>query len=347
MSMRPGIHVGVCFSSGTPGSPVACIKCSTPNTIMASVTNTRPTVISALLPGPRHPSIAFPARSQPAPPNDISRKTIVQMNLSCGRRSAPGRWIIATNRNIMIPKSRPDQRIPILVAMLKDAAINAQPTEYTQNIRQGIYGGTIAMTNCGPKRCSAPKTASGMAKHKLLKATSLSRPRASAISFFAANTPITKSAIPAKHIATSVREISKNMAKIVWRIDFPICPICPICPILWIASDGLFSLSPKRDHWIDLRRPTRRNPAGEQGYAGQQQRDADISRQVGRANAEEQGRHQPAQRKSSEQANHRPGHDRLQALSDDQPQNVSGARAKGHSQAEGAEHGQRQRHRPE
>ena len=36
---------------------------------------------------------------------------------------------MATNRNIMIPTSRPDQRTAILVAMLNDAAISAQPTK--------------------------------------------------------------------------------------------------------------------------------------------------------------------------------------------------------------------------
>ncbi len=190
MSTRPGIHGGICFSSGTPGSPVGCRKCSTPKNIAAIAINIRPTVISVLLPCRRHPSIAFPARIQPAPPNDISRKTIVQIILLCGLASAPRRWIIATNRNIMIPNSRPDQRTPILVAMLKDAAISAQPTKYTQNKRHGMYRGTRFMSSRGPKRCSAPKTASGMAKHKLLKATILSRPRAEAISLFAANTSI-------------------------------------------------------------------------------------------------------------------------------------------------------------
>lgn len=55
----------------------------------------------------------------------------------------------------MIPNSRPDQRTPILAAMLKDAAISAQPTAYTQSKRQGMYTGTRATTNRGPKRCSA------------------------------------------------------------------------------------------------------------------------------------------------------------------------------------------------
>jgi hypothetical protein len=99
--------------------------------------------------------------------------------------------------NVVIESSGPpihiaDQRTPILAAMLKDAAINAPPMKYTQNIRPGMYFGTRSLTNPGPKRWSAPKTARGIAKYKLLKATILSRPRASAISFFAAHTPIKK-----------------------------------------------------------------------------------------------------------------------------------------------------------
>src|SRR5216684_2870866 len=77
------------------------------------------------------------------------------------------------------------------------------------------------MSSRGPKRCSAPKTASGMAKHKLLKATILSRPRAEAISLFAANTPIKKSAMPAEQVAATVGEVSKNVARMVGCIDFP------------------------------------------------------------------------------------------------------------------------------
>src|SRR5262249_20680894 len=67
-----------------------------------------------------------------------------------------------------------------------------------------MYRGTRPMTICGPKRCSAPKTASGIAKHRLLEATILSRPCAAAISCFWTHTPITNSAMPAEHIATTV-----------------------------------------------------------------------------------------------------------------------------------------------
>ena len=58
--------------------------------------------------------------------------------------------------------------------MLKDANSNAKPTKYAQNKRQGMYEGTPSMMNLAPERCSAPKTAKGMAKHKLLRTTILS-----------------------------------------------------------------------------------------------------------------------------------------------------------------------------
>ncbi len=106
------------------------------------MTSTRPTMISVRFAAPRHPSIAFPARIQPPPPNDISRKTITQ-RIRLWARSAPGRWIIATNRNIMIPKSRPDQRAATPVAMLKDAAINAKPTNKPRTNARA----------CSPARC--------------------------------------------------------------------------------------------------------------------------------------------------------------------------------------------------
>src|SRR6266481_836695 len=99
--------------------------------------------------------------------------------------------------------------------MLKDAESNAKPTKYAQNKRHGMYEGTPSMMNLAPERCSAPKTAKGMAKHKLLRATILSRPRARAISLFAAHSATTKSRMPALHIETAVREIAKNVARMV------------------------------------------------------------------------------------------------------------------------------------
>ena len=58
-----------------------------------------------------------------------------------------------------------------LVEMLKDANSNAKPTKYAQNKRHSMQEGTLSMMNLAPGRCSAPKTAKGMAKHKLLKTT--------------------------------------------------------------------------------------------------------------------------------------------------------------------------------
>src|ERR1700728_739882 len=105
--------------------------------------------------------------------------------------------------------------------MLKDADNKAKPTKYAQNKRHGMYAGTPSMMNLAPERCSAPKTAKGMAKHKLLRTTILSRPPALAISVFAAHSATTKSTMPALHIETAVREISKNVARMVVCIWTP------------------------------------------------------------------------------------------------------------------------------
>src|SRR6266481_2557508 len=99
--------------------------------------------------------------------------------------------------------------------MLKDANSNANPTKYAQNRRHGMYEGTPSMMNFAPERCSAPNTAKGTAKHKLLSATILSSPRAPAISLFAAHSATRKSTMPAPHIETAGREISKKVARMV------------------------------------------------------------------------------------------------------------------------------------
>src|SRR5579864_7659439 len=99
--------------------------------------------------------------------------------------------------------------------MLKDAASSAQPTKYAQNNRHGMYEGTIGRTDPTSERCRAPKTAKGTAKHKLLKATILSRPRARAISALAAQRAIRRSRMPAPHIESGVREITTNAARII------------------------------------------------------------------------------------------------------------------------------------
>src|SRR5579864_4649356 len=99
--------------------------------------------------------------------------------------------------------------------MLKDAASSAQPTKYAQNNRHGMYEGTIGRTDPTSERCRAPKTAKGTAKHKLLKATILSRPRARAISALAAHRAIRRIRMPALHIDTGVRGMSRNAARII------------------------------------------------------------------------------------------------------------------------------------
>src|SRR5260370_5069908 len=103
----------------------------------------------------------------------------------------------------------------MFVAILKDADSSAKPTKYAQNNRHGIYEGTKGRTNSTPERCRAPKTAKGMAKHKLLKAAILFKPRARAISVFAAHSATRKSRMPALHIETTVRESSKKAARMV------------------------------------------------------------------------------------------------------------------------------------
>src|SRR5277367_1426665 len=99
--------------------------------------------------------------------------------------------------------------------MLKDAASSAKPKKYAQNKRHGIYEGTMDMRDSAAARCRAPKTAKGAAKHKLLKATILSRPRARAISVFAAHSATRMRRMPAEHIEDTVRENSRNATRMV------------------------------------------------------------------------------------------------------------------------------------
>src|SRR3984957_825349 len=166
------------------------------------------------------PDIAFPdiapaARSQAPAPNANSRMARIHPNLSPGVWRAPGMSIMATKQNIAMPNSRPDQRTRIFVAMLKDAASSAKPKKYAQNKGQGMYEGTMVARAFAAARCRAPKTAKGAAKHRLLKATTLSRPRACAISSLAAHSATKKIRTPAPHIETTVGEISKNVARMV------------------------------------------------------------------------------------------------------------------------------------
>src|SRR5271154_306279 len=104
--------------------------------------------------------------------------------------------------------------------MLKAAASSAKPKKYVQNNRHGIYEGTMGKRDSAAARCRAPKTAKGAAKHRLLKATILSRPRTREISVFAAHSPTRKSKTPALHIETTVREIARNVASKVVYMGF-------------------------------------------------------------------------------------------------------------------------------
>src|SRR5580692_4178562 len=106
--------------------------------------------------------------------------------------------------------------------MLNDAESSAQPTKYAQNKCHGMYEGTPSMMDLASEKCSAPKTAKGAAKHKLLKATTLSRPRACAISVFAAHQAIRNSRMPAPHIQTAGRESSRKAAgmfECIWTLS--------------------------------------------------------------------------------------------------------------------------------
>src|SRR5215469_10451998 len=94
--------------------------------------------------------------------------------------------------------------------MLNDAATNATPTKYVQNNGQGMYLGTPWEMPLAAAKCSAPNTASGMAKHKLARTAILSRPAACAKSLFTAQSAIRKKTMPATDIAAAVRENSKN-----------------------------------------------------------------------------------------------------------------------------------------
>src|SRR5216684_2115090 len=80
----------------------------------------------------------------------------------------------------------------------------------------------MGRTKSTAERCRAQKTAKGMAKNKLLKATILSRPRARAISFLADQRAIRKITMPALHIESGARDNAKNVA----RRDVCICMPC-------------------------------------------------------------------------------------------------------------------------
>src|ERR1700719_3100923 len=191
------------------------VSAITTRPMVRSLLLARPVVVSVIVLVIACPLMAFAARIQAPAPNAISRIAKIHPNLSLGFSRAPGMSIIPTKQNIAIPNSRPDQRTRIFVAMLKAAASSAKPKKYAQNNGHGMYEGTMVIRDSAAARCRAPNTAKGAAKHKLLKATILSRPRACAISSLAAHSATKKTKIPALHIETTVREVSKNVARMV------------------------------------------------------------------------------------------------------------------------------------
>ena len=90
----------------------------------------RPIVLPVVVPVdvPVDVTAIAPAASSQAPaPNAVSRTARIHPNLSLGFSRAPGMSIIATKQNMAMPNSSPDQRTRIFVAILKDAAIYANP----------------------------------------------------------------------------------------------------------------------------------------------------------------------------------------------------------------------------
>lgn len=73
----------------------------------------------------------------------------------------------------------------------------------------------MGRTNATSERWIALKTAKGAAKHKLLKATILSRPRAWAIFVLAAHSAIKETRMPAAPIETGMGEKAKNSARTI------------------------------------------------------------------------------------------------------------------------------------
>src|SRR5258707_12866631 len=110
-----------------------------------------------------------------------------------------------------------------------------------------MYDGTRAIRNFAPERCSAPKAANGMAKHRLVRATILSMPRAWAISFFAADRPITSSARPAADIEKAMHENSRNTARIVGCME--LANRYSLNSTTKLGSKSALALQPARQFW--------------------------------------------------------------------------------------------------
>src|SRR5438046_4184332 len=118
-----------------------------------------------------------------------------------------------------------------------------------------MYEGTLSMMKRAPERCSAPKTAKGMAKHKLVTAMILSRQAARAISVVAAHSATRKSRTPALHIETAGRGVPKSAARIVacmWMPGVSPRALRPECPFRVQKRSEVYS--EPNGIFLDLRR---------------------------------------------------------------------------------------------
>src|SRR5215207_1441001 len=93
------------------------------------------------------------------------------------------------------------------------------------------------------------------------------------------------------------------------------------------------SFVPEGDHRVHLRRPARREEAGEESHAEQRQRDAGEGQRVGRRDAVEQARQDARQRERPDQPDDDARERQAQPLPDDEFEDVRGARAQGHPHA--------------
>jgi|ERR1700678_879531 len=93
MKARPGTRVSIRFSQAEHRAIPASAESADPDKDAASTTSTRHTV-TGLLPCPRNPPLAIPARSQ-SPRDDVSGKMIVH-EIQWPLPTAPGRCNIPT-----------------------------------------------------------------------------------------------------------------------------------------------------------------------------------------------------------------------------------------------------------
>ena len=156
-----------------------CRRCCTPKKIAARPISTRLTVTCVLFARTRPAAIAPPARAQPPAPNDISRNTKTQpMGCRLGDSAREVKHRHEHKHHYAEQQSGPLHLDPRGRAQRRGHQCDAhevhpeRPPGHVGRHEPGDAG--VAQI------CSAPNTASGMAKNTGLSATSLSRPRASA-----------------------------------------------------------------------------------------------------------------------------------------------------------------------